>query len=255
MCNNTIKIQGHKIQFNIQGQIGCYRDFSNEEQLKTHLLQCVKEMTQFTCEVCSQVFKKKEYTKRHMTNIHGQVPNIGPKVVEVNKKDEGSDKESSDEDSQEDDDIEKYNPGELIGDISDDGDNHHDDKHEKPNSSNKTDMKGTSDLELGRTQRKSCSPRPVAASVKRKLDVSANTRISEELVEADRSQKVDVVSNDTQIVNVEPSKRLKMDELHQDKVTQTNVAKERKMVKIVTKYVEEGRQVEKIEEHETIWIV
>jgi hypothetical protein len=34
-------------------------------------------------------------------------------VVEVNKKDEGSDKESSDEDSQEDDDIEKYNPGEL----------------------------------------------------------------------------------------------------------------------------------------------
>jgi hypothetical protein len=46
-----------------------------------------------------------------------------------------------------------------------------------------------------------------------------------------------------------------MDELHQDKVTQTNVAKERKMVRIVTKYVEEGRQVEKIEEHETIWIV
>ena len=115
-------------------------------------------------------------------------------------------------------------------------------------SSDKTDLKGTSDLELGRTLRKLCSPRPVAAPVKRKLDVSENTRISEELVEADRSQKVDVV-------NVEPSKRLKMDELHQDKVTQTNVAKERKMVKIVRKYVEEGRQVEKIEEHETIWIV
>ena len=106
-------------------------------------------------------------------------------------------------------------------------------------SSDKTDLKGTSDLELGRTLRKLCSPRPVAAPVKRKLDVSDNTRISEELVEADRSQKVDVV-------NVEPSKRLKMDELHQDKVTQTNVAKERKMVTIVTKYVEEGRQVEKI---------
>jgi hypothetical protein len=30
---------------------------------------------------------------------------------------------------------------------------------------------------------------------------------------------------------------------------------ERKMVKIVRKYVEEGRQVKKIEEHETIWIV
>jgi uncharacterized C2H2 Zn-finger protein len=89
----------------------CSRDFSNEEQLKTHLLQCVKEMTQFTCEVCSQVFKKKEYMKRHMNNIHGQVSNTGPKVVEVNKKDEGSDKESSDEDSQVDDDIEKYNPG------------------------------------------------------------------------------------------------------------------------------------------------
>jgi hypothetical protein len=44
-----------------------------------------------------------------------------------------------------------------------------------------------------RTQRKSCSPRPVAAPIKRKLDVSANTRISEELVEAERSQKVDVV--------------------------------------------------------------
>ena len=115
-------------------------------------------------------------------------------------------------------------------------------------SSDKTDLKGTSDLELGRTLRKLCSPRPVAAPVKRKLDVSDNTRISEELVEADRSQKVDVV-------NVEPSKRLKMDELHQDKVTQTNVAKERKKVKIVRKYVEEGRQVEKIEEHETIWIV
>jgi hypothetical protein len=39
-------------------------------------------------------------------------------VFEVDKKYEGSDKESSDEDSQEDDDIEKYNPGELIGDIS-----------------------------------------------------------------------------------------------------------------------------------------
>ena len=115
-------------------------------------------------------------------------------------------------------------------------------------SSDKTDLKGTSDLELGRTLRKLCSPRPVAAPVKRKLDVSDNTRISEELVEADRSQKMDVV-------NVEPSKRLKMDELHQDKVTQTNVVKERKMVKIVTKYVEEGRQVKKIEEHETIWIV
>jgi hypothetical protein len=46
----------------------------------------------------------------------------GPNVVEVNKKHEGSDKESSDGDSQEDDDVEKYNPGELIGDISDDGD-------------------------------------------------------------------------------------------------------------------------------------
>jgi hypothetical protein len=33
-----------------------------------------------------QVFKKKEYMKRHMKNIHGQVPNTGPKVVEVNKK-------------------------------------------------------------------------------------------------------------------------------------------------------------------------
>ena len=53
-------------------------------------------------------------------------------MFEVDKKNEGSDKESSDEDSQEDDDIEKYNPGELIGDISDDGDNHDDDKHEKP---------------------------------------------------------------------------------------------------------------------------
>ena len=143
----------------------------------------------------------------------------------------------------------------MIGDISDDGDNHDDEKHEKPKSSDKTDLKGTRDMEMGRTQRKSCSPRPVPAPVKRKLDVSANTRISEELVEANRSQKVDVVRNDTQIVNVEPSKRLKMDELHQDKVTQTNVAKERKMVRIVTKYVEEGRQVEKIEEHETIWIV
>jgi hypothetical protein len=38
-----------------------------------------------------------------MKNIHGQAPNTGPKVVEVNKKNEGSDKESSDEDSQEDD--------------------------------------------------------------------------------------------------------------------------------------------------------
>jgi hypothetical protein len=28
-----------------------------------------------------------------MKNIHGQVPNTGPKVVEVNKKHEGSDKE------------------------------------------------------------------------------------------------------------------------------------------------------------------
>jgi hypothetical protein len=55
--------------------------------------------------------------------------------------------ESSDEDSQEDDDIEKYNPEELIGDISDDGDNHDDGKHEKPKSSDKTDLKGTSDLE------------------------------------------------------------------------------------------------------------
>jgi hypothetical protein len=50
----------------------------------------------------------------------------------------------------------------------------------------------------------------------------------------DVSYQFPVVSNDTQIVNFEPSKRLKMDELHQDKVTQTNVAKERKMVKIVT---------------------
>lgn len=233
----------------------CSRDFSNEEQLKTHLLQCVKEMTQFTCKVCSQVFKKKEYMKRHMKNIHGQLPNTGPKVVEVKQKDEGSDKESSDEDSQEDDDIEKYNPGELIGDISDDGDNHDDDKHEKSKSNDQTDMKGTSDLELERTLRKSCSPRPVAAPVKRKLDVSTDTRISEELVEADRSQKVDVVSNDTQTVNDEPSKRLKIDELHKDKVTQTNVAKERKMVKIITKYAEEGRQVGKIEGYETIWIV
>jgi hypothetical protein len=57
-------------------------------------------------------FTKVTYLLIHMKNIHGQVPNTGPKVVEVNKKNEGSDKESSDEDSQEDDDIEKYNPGE-----------------------------------------------------------------------------------------------------------------------------------------------
>lgn len=71
----------------------CNRDFS-EEQLKTHLLRCVKEMTQFKYEVCSQVFKQKEYMKRHTKNMHGQAPSTGPKMVEVNKKDEGSDKES-----------------------------------------------------------------------------------------------------------------------------------------------------------------
>jgi hypothetical protein len=58
------------------------------------------------------VFSKKKINK-HIYSIHGQVPNTGPKVVEVSKKNEGSDKESSDEDSQEDDDIEKYNPGRM----------------------------------------------------------------------------------------------------------------------------------------------
>jgi hypothetical protein len=45
-------------------------------------------------------------------------PTLDQKWLKLTKKNEGSDKESSDEDSQEDDDIEKYNPGELIGDIS-----------------------------------------------------------------------------------------------------------------------------------------
>ena len=52
---------------------------------------------------------------------------------------------------------------------------------------------------------------------------------------------------------VEHPKRQKF--VTKQQATQTNVTKERKMVKFVTKYVENGHQIEKVEEHETVWMV
>ncbi|VDI31896.1 Hypothetical predicted protein [Mytilus galloprovincialis] len=93
------------------------------------------------------------------------------------------------------------------------------------------------DENSGPTVRKRCAPLLVLAPTKRKC----HSFIRGDNIEKEVSEEV------------EYPKRQKF--VTKQQATQTNVVKESKMVRIITKYVENGHQIEKVEEHETVWLV
>ncbi|VDI75288.1 Hypothetical predicted protein [Mytilus galloprovincialis] len=93
------------------------------------------------------------------------------------------------------------------------------------------------DENSGPTVRKRCAPLLVLAPTKRKC----HSFIRGDNIEKEVSEEV------------EYPKRQKF--VTKQQATQTNVVKERKMVRIITKYVENGHQIEKVEEHETVCMV
>ncbi|VDI67235.1 Hypothetical predicted protein [Mytilus galloprovincialis] len=165
-------------------------EFGSEEDLKTHLLLCVKEKSEIRCEDCGTIFKKHEYMKRHMKNIHGvETGKRSYKVIE--KKADVSQ-----------DDLDQYDPGNLIDDISDnsssavldtsdDSDSDEQDSerkagyigevtdrsvkniYEEDTSQKKEEKKvhTPEDQQSDPTVRKRCAPLPVSAPAKRKSRV------------------------------------------------------------------------------------
>ncbi|XP_071133309.1 uncharacterized protein [Mytilus edulis] len=234
----------------------CQKEFGSEDDLKTHLLLCVKEKSEIRCEDCGTIFKKHEYMKRHMKNIHGvETGKRSYKVIE--KKADVSQ-----------DDLDQYDPGNLIDDISDnsssavldtsdDSDSDEQDSerkagyigevtdrsvkniYEEDTSQKKEEKKvhTPEDQQSDPTVRKRCAPLPVSAPAKQKSQFCIRVD------NVDKEASGEMTHQKTQKC------------VTKEQATQTNVAKERKMVKIVTKYVENGHQIEKVEEHETVWMV
>ena len=255
----------------------CQEEFVTEEQLKTHLLQCVKNKASIKCTECSKTFKRREYLRRHMKNIHAQSTSrdagSSVKVVQsteieesdedANKSDDlNSDNEGAVEsDAEQDvestgakdekDDLAQYDPGSLIGDISSD--------HESQNESDNDAVEGNTEdrskrvveivneVEVGRTVRKKTTPLPVMAPLKRK-----ENEIMAESVESSESAAIETKTDDSRD---SATRKRRPDNRLCDKGTQTSVARERKRVKITTNYMENGRQVEMVEEHETEWLI
>jgi hypothetical protein len=100
----------------------CQKEFVKEELLKTHLLECVKEITKMNCMECGAVLKKRAYLNRHLKRIHGQGTSgqdTGVKLVEVVPPAVETERNESDHELSSDDDIERYDPGNLIGEVRD----------------------------------------------------------------------------------------------------------------------------------------
>ncbi|CAG2237614.1 unnamed protein product [Mytilus edulis] len=237
---------------------------------KTNLLLCVEGKSEIRCEDCETVFKKQEYLKRHTKNIH-RVETIKRSNRVVEKKVGVTERGQ--------DDFDQSDPENLIEDISDDissvdnpDDAHIDgqdsklktcyseqgtdgsvnDKDEEKeavyhcmvyseeDTSQKKETKKVyqtpEDESSGPTVRKRCAPLLVLAPTKRKC---------QSFIRGDNIEKE--VSEE-----VEHPKRQKF--VTKQQATQTNVTKERKMVRIITKYAVNGQQIEKVEEHETVWM-
>jgi len=100
----------------------CQKEFAREEQLKTHLLKCVKEIPKTKCMECGAVFKKRSYLNRHLKRMHNQgtsCQDTGVKLVKVVSQAVETERNESDHELSLDDDIERYDPGNLIGEVSD----------------------------------------------------------------------------------------------------------------------------------------
>ncbi|CAG2249214.1 unnamed protein product [Mytilus edulis] len=218
---------------------------------KNHLLLCSEGKSETRCEDCGTVFKKQEYLKRHTKNIHGvETIKRSKRVVEkkVGVTERGQD------------DFDQSDPENLIlvEDISDDissvdldnpDDAHIDGQDSKlktcsseqgtDGSVNDKDEEKEADFhymvysEEDTSQKKE---KKVLASTKRKCQSFIRDNIEKEVSE-----------------EVEHPKRQKF--VTKQQATQTNVTKERKMVRIITKYAVNGQQIEKVEEHETVWMV
>ncbi|CAC5368129.1 unnamed protein product [Mytilus coruscus] len=239
----------------------CQKEFGSED-LKNHLLLCVKEKSEIRCEDCGTIFKKQEYLKRHMKNIHGvETAKRSSKVIEK--------KVGVSERAQ--DDLDQYDPGNLIDDISDDS------------SSADLDTPDDSDSDVQDSERKAChSGEGTDGSVKAKVEKEYS---EEDISRKKEDKKIDHTPEDKKsdptvrkmcapLPVLAPTKRKSQAFIRGDNVekeacgemthhktqkfvtkeqaTQTNVAKERKMVKIIKKYVENGHQIEKVEEHKKL---
>ena len=232
----------------------CKEKFPGEEQLKNHLLGCVKERSLLTCNECGGKFKKKEYLKRHLKRMHGQGSSKDPgvKLVEVvpEHKDDGNteehlnDQEHEEDKNDNDDDLQQYDPGQLIGSVSSDSDSSEvesSDEEEcletKNNSmeivaiedkaTEKKKEAATADIQIGRTVRKPFSPSPVHAPKRKVLD-KMKTNIDE------NANVVQVVRRDGE----------------EEQPKEPRLVKKRKLTRKIIHYVEDNQQVEKIEEVE-----
>ncbi|CAC5412256.1 unnamed protein product [Mytilus coruscus] len=173
------------------------------------------------------------------------------------------------------DDLYQYDPGNLIDDISDDS------------SSADLDTPDDLDSDVQDSERKACySGKGTDRSVKDKDEEKEYSE--EDISQKKEDKKVDHTPEDKKsdsavrkrcapLPVLAPTKRKSQSCIREDnvekeacgemthhktqklftkeQVTQTNVAKERNMVKIITKYVENGNQIETFEEHETVWMV
>ncbi|CAC5414114.1 unnamed protein product [Mytilus coruscus] len=321
ISKGTLTIRGHEVRFYVQGHIGCDRvavsetvnipsrseivvngaisddvpdsfevglveptdDYKRIDKAtvgralcaksKNHLLLCAKEKSEIRCEDCGTVFKRQEYLKRHMKNIHGvETAKKSYKIVEkkVGVSERGQD------------DLDQYDPWNLVEDISDDSSNadldtpdesksfgqdselkacyseegtdgsvkdkeeekeavFHDKVYSEEDTSQKKEDKKVDhtpeDKKSDHTVRKKCATLPVLAPTKRK---------SQSFIRGDSVEK-------EACGEIEHPKTPKF--VTKEQATQTNLAKERKMVKIITKYVENGHQIKKVEEHEKVWMV
>ena len=270
----------------------CGTEFSNQDDLKNHLLQCVEKKAILSCSVCHKTFKKKAYLNKHLKNTHGQSSSKTPdmvKVVEVEdekSKEEDTDDGDSNADTDDEDDVDRYDPGELteiIGDVSqsseeedtgevsssaekEDDDKTSDNTKDKSvvvnkggasaqprkqvvnEKTEKSGEKKENDKEDGPWVRKKCNPSPVfTPPSKRKEEL---LRTLERMVEVNNNDQT-VVSKETANDQC-PGEAIRADNSKvDDNIGQElHRVKRRRLTRIVTRYVEDNRQVEKTEEDE-----
>lgn len=217
----------------------CKEEFQAEEQLKTHVLQCARSKLEIKCETCGATFKRKEYLKKHLKRVHGQGSSSTNdyRIVEIdeNKETDMSDKYecNTDKESDKESDIDKYDPGNLIGEVSDEDESDEESAVKKPDTDSANVVKeNETEVEMGRTVRKPCHPMPVFAPKR--------VESGKESVKGEDENKNKVVLGSG---GAEP-------ELQENSETELRKVKRRKLTRISTKYMEDNRQVEKYEELE-----
>ena len=227
----------------------CDREFDSKIALKAHIVTCLQskaECSRIKCELCSVTFKKKAYLRRHMKTIHSTSEQTAKQTEETDTSNETIESE----------DLDQYDPGKLIGEISDDDsvsdccdedEGGHDDVVELQDC--EQDSTPPEDILAGRIVRKKTMPSRVFTP-KKKSDENTVEKVENEKEESSTIEEPQ--QNQGQKRGAENMAGPATTYLD-DPVPRHEYRKVIKIARVVKTYVKDGQSIEDTEETTEEW--